>query len=391
MSSTKKDPLAKRLSYDEKMSNSLHLLLKNISSINRAVELQSVLKESIEVIQNVMNVEASSLMLLDESTGELIVSMPTGPVRKEIAGERLNEGEGIGGWVIKNKKPYYSNDLENSDIFAGDLSEDFTSENIICVPLVDKSGQVFGVLQAINRRDERDFDDQDVSVFKALADHVALAIERTRDLERAQNQLKEKEMLLTEVHHRLKNNLSTITALIEMEMSDVDDEVAKRVLKKTASRIKSMTEVHDFLYNNSLGNQINLKSYIERLADKISKTLSHASQQVEVEVEAESIGIDTERAMSCGLLLNELMVNCYKHAFQNGHRDGRITITLSKSANNYITLEVSDNGVGIDEDVTFGSSGSVGGWLIDVLLRRLDAAIDITRSKGTTFIIRFKE
>lgn len=382
--------MAEPVLYDEQTSTSLHLLLKNISSINRAVELQSVLKESIEVIQNVMNVEASSLMLLDKATGDLIVSMPTGPVQKEITGARLKEGEGIGGWVIKNKKPYYSNNLKNSDVFAGDFTEDFTSDNIICVPLMDKSGQVFGVLQAINRRDERDFDDRDVSVFKALADHVAIAIERTRELENAQNQLKAKEMMLTEVHHRLKNNLSTITALIEMELSDVEDEVAQRVLRKTASRIKSMTEVHDFLYNNSLGNQIDIKLYIERLAEKISKTLSHASQQIEVKVEAESIQIDTERAMSCGLLLNELMVNCYKHAFKNGLLKGLITISLKKSAENFITLEVADNGVGIEDDFTIGGTGSVGGWLIDVLLRRLDAAIDITRTNGTTFIIRFK-
>lgn len=390
MSSTNQSHLADGLLYDKKTSDSLHLLLENISSLNQAVELQSVLKESIGLIERVMNVEASSLMLLDKSTGELIVSMPTGPVQKEISGERIKKGTGVGGWVIENEKPYYSNDLENSEIFAGDLSEDFKSRNIICVPLKDKKDQVFGVLQAVNRLDDRDFDDNDVSVFQALANHVAIAIERTRELEKVQNQLKEKEMMLTEVHHRLKNNLSTITALIEMELSNVEDENAALVLKKTASRIGSMTEVHDFLYNNSLGNEINLGSYIEGLAEKISKILSHSSQQVSIDVKAESIQIDTERAMSCGLLLNELMVNCYKHAFKNKSEDGRIVIELLQS-DSTITLKVSDNGIGVEKDFSIEDSSSIGGWLINVLLRRLEAAVDITQSNGTTFIVRFKK
>jgi signal transduction protein with GAF and PtsI domain len=100
MSSTEQNRLEERLFYDEQSSDSLNLLLKNISSLNQAVEFQAVLQESIGVIQNVMNVEASSLMLLDEESGELIISMPTGPVQKKITGKRIKKGEGIGGWVI---------------------------------------------------------------------------------------------------------------------------------------------------------------------------------------------------------------------------------------------------------------------------------------------------
>jgi two-component sensor histidine kinase len=152
-----------------------------------------------------------------------------------------------------------------------------------------------------------------------------------------------------------------------------------------------MTEVHDFLYNNSLKNEINLKSYLKRLSGKIANTLTHPAQEVSVEVEAEDIKIDTERTLSCGLLLNELMVNCYKHAFKSKSKGGRIIIRLSQSANDFITLQVSDNGVGIAEEFSIDDSGSVGGWLINVLLRRLDASIDITSTNGTTFIVRFKK
>jgi two-component sensor histidine kinase len=376
--------------YDEKTAGNLQVLLENISSLNRAIELQTVLRESLNVIQKVMNVEASSLMLLDESTGELIVSMPTGPVRKEIAGERIEQGTGIGGWVLQNERPFYTNDPQNSEKFAGDLSDNFTTKNIICVPLIDKRGDIFGVMQAINRLDDKGFGEQDVPVFQSLADNVAVAIERTRELEKVQKNLKEKEMMLTEVHHRLKNNLSTITALIEMEFSEVSDENARHVLEKSCARIDSMTEVHDLLYNTGLENQISLDSYLKRLAEKVSNTISPPSQNIEIEIDAEAVELDSERAMSCGLLLNELLMNCYKHAFKNRSGGGCIRIELTKSDNQIITLKVSDNGEGVGDKFKLGKSDSTGGWLINVLIRRLDATVDISQNNGTMFLIRFE-
>lgn len=376
------------LLYDEKTSSNFQVLLKNISTLNGAVELRSLLQKSLKVVQNVMNAEASSLMLIDESTGELVVSLPTGPVKKEITGERLEQGTGIGGWVIENEKPFYSNEPKKSDPFAGELSDEFTTKSIICVPLINSRGEIFGVLEAINRSDKKGFDDQDVPVFQALADHIALAIERTRELEKAQKQLREKEMMLTEVHHRLKNNLSTITALIEMELSEIEDEDARQVLQKTCSRIDSMTEVHDLLYNSGLSSEISLDSYIERLAEKIGSTMIHPSQNINIEVRADTMRLDTERAMSCGLLLNELMMNAYKHAFKN-KPEGNILIKLIQPDSENIILEVSDDGEGIGNKLKLSDSESTGGWLINVLLRRLDADVDIGLENGTTFLVQF--
>lgn len=390
MSSPKENTITENLTLDEKTSSSLQVLLKNISSVNRAAKLRTILKESIRVVQNVMNAEASSLMLLDEDTGELIVSMPTGPVKKEVKGKRIKKGMGIGGWVAENKKPFYSNDVTKSDLFAGDISKSFTTRNIICVPLKNSQKEVIGVLQAINRK-EGDFTDKDIPVFEALADHVALAIERSRELQDVQNKLEERDLMLTEVHHRLKNNLSTITALIELELSDIEDEAAYEVLQKTMARIKSMTEVHDFLYNSKPGNEIKLKLYVERLSQKIANILSHESQQVKIVVKADDIYLDTDRAMSCGLLLNELLVNSYKHAFDETTTEPQIMIRLMEAEDGKIMFEVSDNGTGINDDFSITDSGSVGGWLIDVLIRRLEADIDIRREEGTTFLISFSK
>lgn len=384
-------PTSEKAYLNDINNDSLHILLKDFSSLNRAVELKTVLQKSIEIIQNVMQAEAGSLMLRDDKTGELVVSMPRGPVEKEIQGKRISKGSGVGGWVIKNGKPFYSNNPQESDIFAGDLSPNFTTNSIICVPLSNKKGELFGVLQAINRVKKDGFGDQDIPVFQALADQVAIAIERTKESERLQKELQEKELMLTEVHHRIKNNLSTLSALIEMEFSEVKDEVAKQVLRKTSSRIGSMTEIHDLLNNSTIQKEIDLGSYLERLTQKVSSVLTNPSQNVIVEVEAESITLENDRVLSCGLLLNELLVNAYKHAFASDVEDGKIHVQLIEQNDGVIILHVSDNGEGLDKNFSFRDGDSIGSWLIDVLLRRLNASIEISGTAGAGFLVRFEK
>lgn len=375
---------------DSQESSNLHFLLDTINGINRAMEFKSLLNESIESICKIMDAEASSLMLMDEDTGELFVSLPTGPVKEEIKGKSIPKHKGIGGWVIKNKKPFLSNNPDESDIFWGDLTEEFTTRNIICAPLLDKAGKPIGVIQALNRNRGKDFHEHDIPVFEALANHVAVALERTRKLEKMHSHLKEKEVMLTEIHHRIKNNLATISALIEMEIEEVEDPRAQKVLKNTYSRIRSMTEVHDLLCRKGLFEDIELGMYLRQLTDKIAEMFSGGDTQLDIQILADSVKIDSERALLCGLVLNELIVNCYKHAFDE-IEGGQVTIVLSNQENDNIRLAVSDNGVGVDEDFSLDETQSIGTWVIKVLLRRLEADVRIERSEGTRFIITFEK
>ena len=223
---------------------SLQSLLEHLNSLNREDKLHSVLEQSISLVQKVMNSQASTLMLVDRDTGELILSMPSGPVKKQIQGKRLPKGTGIAGWVVENEEPYYSNNPKSNEVFGGDISDKFTTRNIICVPLYDSEDKVLGALQAINRQ-HTGFSNQDVPIFETLAEHVSVAIERTRELEKVKQQLEEKQMKLTEVHHRIKNSLSTIKAIIEMEISSVEDDTIRELLERTCARIDSMTGSSD--------------------------------------------------------------------------------------------------------------------------------------------------
>ena len=379
----------KRIELKDQSKESIHLLLESIEGINRTMQLKSLLSESMEAARLVMESEASSLMLLDQDTGELYVSLPTGPVKNEIKGKRIPKNKGIGGWVIENERPYLSNNLEESELFYGDLTSDFKTRNIICVPLINKKGNTIGVLQVVNRRNNQRFTPHDVPVFQALASHVAMAIERTRKQEQLVSRLKQKEVLLTEIHHRIKNNLSTITSLIEMELKDVDDEHAKYVLKNTYSRIRSMIEVHDLLCNKGIFDELELGLYFSKLTEKISETLSNPNKQVNINLRADTINLAAEKAMVCGLVLNELLINIYKHAFTNVET-GEIDIEILTKGSKRISLNVSDNGVGIPEDFDLENANSIGTWVINVLLRKLGATVEIEAEKGTSFSIEFE-
>lgn len=390
MESSVKETFRRKIELKDHSNESIHLLLETIEGINRTMELKSLLSESMEAARLVMKSEASSLMLLDEDTGELFVSLPTGPVKNEIRGQRIPKNEGIGGWVIENERPYLSNNLEESEIFYGDLAENFKTRNIICVPLINKKGDTIGVIQALNKRKNEEFSPHDIPIFQALASHVTIAIERTHKQERLVNRLKQKEVLLTEIHHRVKNNLSTITALIEMELNEVEDEHAKYILKNTYSRIRSMIEVHDLLCDKGLFDEVELGLYLSKLTEKISETLTNPRKEVDINLSAETINIAADKAMVCGLVLNELMINIYKHAFKNVER-GKIDVELQHKRNNVVALKVADNGIGIPEDFDLENANSIGTWVINVLLRKLNATVEIEAEEGTSFSIEFEK
>lgn len=367
----------------------LHLLLDTIEGINRTMELKTLLLQSMEATRIVMRSTASSLMLLDEDSGELYVSLPTGPVKDDIKGKSIPRHKGIGGWVVDNRQPFLSNDVENEDKFFGDLAESFTTRNMLCVPLINRDNEVIGVLQAINRRKNKDFTAHDIPIFQALASHVAFAIERTREIEDLHSELKEKEVMLTEIHHRIKNNLAAVTGLIELEMPEVKDDYARQVLKSTYSRIQSMIQVHDMLCEAGIQPDINLGNYLKQLTAKVHETMDARGCNYEFETASGDLTISTNKALLCGLILNELLVNTYKHAFE-GQVNGNVIINLSYG-DEQVHLKISDNGVGLSEEIDLTNNKSIGMWIVDVLLKKLDGHLETEpgEEKGVAFHVSF--
>lgn len=153
-------------------------LLGLIARINSTISLDELLGSIMESTKSIMQAEASSLMLLDQETQELVVALPTGPAKAEISGKRIPPGKGFAGWVAEHKKPILVNDPQNDPRFLGEISSNsgFTTKNLVCVPLRNAEGEVIGVLQAVNCLIRSSFDASDLDLLVTLANQAVLQL-----------------------------------------------------------------------------------------------------------------------------------------------------------------------------------------------------------------------
>jgi two-component sensor histidine kinase len=202
------------------------------------------------------------------------------------------------------------------------------------------------------------------------------------------NLLNEKEIILKEVHHRVKNNMYNIGALLNMQANAQEDPAAKSVLFDAAGRVQSMSVLYDKLYRSEFSTAVSLKEYFPDLVHEIVTIFPHR-KSVKVRTQIDDIVLDAKILSILGILVNELVTNSMKYAFA-GRSDGVISVTVSKKENR-ITIIIADNGIGIPEALTFKNTSGFGLQLVDMLAEQLGGNIRIERGGGTRFVLEFEE
>ncbi|NGP75823.1 PAS domain S-box protein [Balneolaceae bacterium YR4-1] len=200
--------------------------------------------------------------------------------------------------------------------------------------------------------------------------------------------LKEKEILLSEIHHRVKNNLAVISGLLQMQIWETDDHAAETALKDSQLRVQSIALVHEKLYQSENLSYIQFDYYIRDLLQAISSTYVDTHLSVNIETELEDIILNINQAIPCSLLLNELIVNAYKHAFDTGV-GGNIYVKTRKN-DDTIHLYVKDNGIGLPEDFDLEEANSLGMTLINTLTQQLNGEINMKNENGAIFEVNFE-
>ncbi len=203
--------------------------------------------------------------------------------------------------------------------------------------------------------------------------------------------IKEKETLLQEVHHRVKNNLQTVSSLLSLQSRGIEDDQVKNLIKSSQNRVISMAMVHEMLYMREDLSKIEYKSYVEELSEYLVKSVKGADSKVQVNINIPQIELGIDTAIPLGLLINEALTNALKYGIRD-NSEGEIHIELQKIEDKNYVLNIGDNGVGFPEEVSFKNSRSLGLKLIHNLARQLKG--NITRDfskKGTNYIIRFQE
>lgn len=368
----------------------MQLLLHAIEGINRTMELKSLLLKCMNSASQVMEAEASSLMLLDEVSGELHVSIPTGPIKDKITGMSIPRDKGVAGWVLKNKKPYLSNSLKDDDVFWEELSTEFQTRNILCVPLIDSKGEAIGVIQVLNKVDNRDFSESEIPVFESLAGHMALSIEKVREVDELKKSVTAKEDRLKEVHQSMKGNLAAINALIQLEVPEIEDLQAQFILKATGSRIETISNAHHILYNQDEFEYLDLGIYLGRLTSTVSEIFEEEGKDISLLVDMDKISLQASIALTVGLIVNEILVHTYRDAFELAEV-GKISLAVKKDESNCVLITISDDGKGLNDLLDGSVEDSLGSVIIKTLAQKLGANLTQRENEkgGTTFSIIF--
>lgn len=199
--------------------------------------------------------------------------------------------------------------------------------------------------------------------------------------------LSEKELLLKEIHHRVKNNLQTISSLLNLQARSLNDKQAAAAIKDGQSRVRSMALIHQNLYQDDNLTGVEAPEYIEKLVNNLSRTYQLSGSPIELKQDIDPLMLDVDTVIPIGLILNELLINAFKYAFDEGE-SGEILIKL-KQQEESLLLMVADNGRG-GEAVANENSTSFGYRLVNALAKKLDAEVDIQQEKGTIVSLRIQ-
>jgi len=207
--------------------------------------------------------------------------------------------------------------------------------------------------------------------------------------EKIRASLREKEVLLQEIHHRVKNNLQVVSSLLSLQSRGVLDEETRQKFKESQNRVHSMALIHEQLYQSPSLSQINYPQYIRQLAAHLFRSYRVSSSRVELQTHIDHVRLSVDAAVPCGLIINELVSNSLKYGFPNG-RGGVIRIEMRRQPDGRTTLTVADNGVGLPAEVGFWSTQTLGLRLVGTLVKQLEGNVEVERSEGTTVRVTFQ-
>jgi PAS domain S-box-containing protein len=214
--------------------------------------------------------------------------------------------------------------------------------------------------------------------------------ERRRAEEQIKASLQEKEVLLKEVQHRVKNNLQIISSLLNLQSKYINDPHALQMFIDSQNRVKSMALIHDILFQSRDIANIDFAEYIKTISVQLFRSYGAYSKKIDLVINVNDILLDVNTAIPCGLIVTELISNSLKYAFIDG-RDGTISIDFSKTCNDALMLIVSDNGIGFCDNVAGENIQSLGLKLVVALVNQLAGTVEIDHAHGTTFTITFSD
>jgi len=248
-------------------------------------------------------------------------------------------------------------------------------------------GSLFGAA-AILLKKESELKNREV--IEAFINQTAVALQRWHAEQKIAGSLKEKEILLREIHHRVKNNMQIISSLLRLQSRGYKDESIRALFQSSQNRIKSMALIHESLYRSSDLTQIDFQKYVASLTGHLKTMYRDGAENIHLDIDIEETFLNINQAIPLGLILNELISNSLKHGFP--HRsEGTIQVFMRPGKGKTFHLTVSDNGIGFPKNLDLHNSDTLGMQLVSDLIRQIDGSIHLEKGPGTRFSITFRQ
>lgn len=382
--------------------------------IRQSLNLQDILNVTVEEVRDLLKVER---VVVYQFNQEMIGTIMAESVERgwtvslgvEIHDTCFQEGAGVEYYQGRKRAiaNIYQAGLTECHI---ELLERFDVKANLVVPiLLEVNSQnpgscIWGLLIAHQCSRFREWEENQLDLLDGVTVQLAIAIQQSSIFEQAQTELlqrqkvelklrsalAEKEVLLKEVHHRVKNNLQIVSSLLQLQCHTIKDPEVIKIFRESQNRIESISLIHKNLYTSTNIGQIDIGEYIHNLATSLLISYQIVPGTIALETDIDSVSLNIDQAIACGLVINELISNALKHAFPN-QQAGTIHITL-RNLNNIIEMTIQDNGIGLPDNLDWRNTGSLGLSLVyDLVTEQLEGEITLERDRGTVFKIQFTQ
>lgn len=399
-------------------------LINSISQvIHKSINVKDVLDNTAEAINNSIDVVDKVSIYLVEGREALIKAHSGAPNWYVEKVDCIPFGTGCTWNTITSGDLNYCSDTD-SDNLVGPAGILLGIKSYVSIP-IEFDSNIIGVINVASFR-KNSFKEEDISLLSLVASQVSTVMENIRQSEELQQtyniledrvkgrtlellksnallreeiekriraeieikkSLQEKEILLKEVQHRVKNNLQVISSMLDLQTDYVKDSGVLKLFVEAQKRVKSMALVHERMYQSEVLTDLDFTQYIENLGNYIFKIYGVNTKRISMKIDINEANIDFNRAIQLGLIVNELISNSLKHAFPDD-LEGQVNVRLD-SEDKYFILTTSDNGVGLPKKFRLRQTKSLGLQLVQALTNQLKGSIKIDRRKGTRFRIKF--
>ncbi len=377
--------------------------------IRQSLNLQDILNATVQEVRDLLGVDRVVVYQFNSEMIGTIVAESVEPGWTVSLGVEIHDTcfqTGIGVEYYQGRKQAIANIYETglTDCHIRLLEQFEVKANLVVPILLEVGSHLWGLLVAHQCSAYREWEENQLDLLDQLTVQLAIAIQQSSILEQAQielaqrqkaqvklkNALAEKEVLLKEVHHRVKNNLQIVSSLLQLQSQTLKDPEVIKVLRESQNRIESISLIHKNLYTSANIGQIDVADYIHNLAASLLISYQIWPNKITLEIDIDPLNLNVDQAIACGLVINELISNALKHAFPN-QQIGTISIALRNVGNN-IEMTIKDNGIGLPDNLDWTKTDSLGLSLVyDLVTEQLEGNITLERNHGTVFKIQFTQ